>query len=146
MNMDAYDKPKRGLYDAPEQDERIMAALSHVSIVIGLAVILPAIIWFAYKDKSPYVRFQALQATIWQLVTTVGGMIFGGCAFVALMMTGAMADSGDGGGFVCLPFPIFCLVGLLSVAFTIYGIYAAIVTFGGSDFRYPIISSWLENR
>jgi uncharacterized Tic20 family protein len=146
MNMDAYDKPKRGIGTETTQDDRIMAALSHIAIVIGLAIILPGIIWFVYRDKSPYVRFQALQAAVWQLITTVGGMLVAGCAFMALMMTGMMADSSNSGGFVCLPFPVICGVILVSIAFTIYGLYAAIVTFGGSDFRYPVIGSWLENR
>lgn len=144
--MDAYDKPKRGTWAEPTQDDRIMAAVSHIAIVIGLGIILPGIIWLVYRDKSPYVRFQALQAAVWQLVTTVAGFIAGGCVFTAMIMTGVMADNGNGGGFVCLPFPIFCGVALLSVVFTIYGIYAAIATFGGSDFRYPVIGNWLENR
>jgi uncharacterized Tic20 family protein len=146
MIMDTYDKPKRGLESEPTQDDRLMAALAHVAVVVGFTMILPAIIWFIYRDKSPYVRFQALQAFVWQLIITAGGFVIGGCMLMAMMMSGAMADNGNGGGFACFPFAFFCGVILLGIGFTIYGIYAAIATFGGADFRYPIVGSWLENR
>lgn len=74
----------------PMQDERIMAALSHLAIVLPfMGVIAPTVIWVTQKDKSRFVAFQALQALVYQLVLIVAGFIVGICAmlsFVATMM------------------------------------------------------------
>jgi uncharacterized Tic20 family protein len=53
----------------PNQNDKIMAALAHISALLPLmGVIAPIVIWATQKDKSEYVAFQALQAVVYQLV------------------------------------------------------------------------------
>jgi uncharacterized Tic20 family protein len=54
------------------QNENILAALSHATVLIPMmGVIAPIVIWATQKDKSAYVAFQALQATIYQFVMII---------------------------------------------------------------------------
>ncbi len=60
----------------PNQEERIMAALSHGSVVLfGAGVIAAIVLWVTQKEKSAYVAFQALQATVYQMIGLVVGLI-----------------------------------------------------------------------
>ena len=67
------------------RDETNWAALAHASILLtlllgvvtgGIAVflgpIVPALIWYAYREKSEYVTEQARQATIFQVAGLLG--------------------------------------------------------------------------
>ena len=50
-------------------EEKLMSLLSHLSIIIqNIGVIAPIIIWVTQKDKSKFVRFNAIQAIFFQLV------------------------------------------------------------------------------
>ena len=144
------EKPKRD-YAPGEltQDERLLAAVSHGSVLVGASVIIPIIIWALQKDKSPYVRFQAMQAAAWQITQWVAGLLVGICYFCYIIMVAA-ASSGSSSseppagliaGF-CIFIPIF--LGL--AIFTVGGIIGAIMTFMGNNFRYPIIANFVENR
>ena len=52
----------------PSEDERVLAALSHASVVanvVNLAgMIATALIWTMHRDRSPYVRAHALQVGV----------------------------------------------------------------------------------
>ena len=48
---------------------KLMSLLAHLSIVIpNIGIIAPVIIWVTQKDKSKFVRFNAIQAIFFQLV------------------------------------------------------------------------------
>jgi len=56
-------------YSTPSQNDKIMAALAHISALLPLmGIIAPIVIWVTQKDKSEYVAFQALQAVAYQLL------------------------------------------------------------------------------
>jgi uncharacterized Tic20 family protein len=58
-------------------NEKFLAAINHASFFLGLmGIILPIILWFEQKGKSTYVRFQALQAIIWQIAVHVFMVVF----------------------------------------------------------------------
>ena len=53
-------------------NERFLAAINHASFFLGLmGIILPVILWFEQKGKSAYVRYQAMQAIIWQVAVHI---------------------------------------------------------------------------
>ncbi len=73
---------------APSQNDKIMAALAHISAVLPLiGVIAPTIIWATQKDKSEYVAFQALQAVAYQLVMILAWFIGMGCYMISAFLT-----------------------------------------------------------
>src|SRR5512147_3094320 len=70
----------------PNQDERVMAALSHVSALLPMiGVIAPIVIWATQKEKSQYVAFQALQAIAYQLSMVAAWFIGMGCYMCSII-------------------------------------------------------------
>lgn len=133
------------------QDERIIAALSHVAILLPLiGIIAPIIIWVTQKERSRFVAFQALQAIAFQLLLIV--IYFGGIlcymgsfflTFLGMMAADSMGPAGPGMGMF-LPFVVFFGTFLVLGIFVIYGIVAAVLTFQGKDFRYALVGRWVE--
>jgi uncharacterized Tic20 family protein len=136
------------------QDERVMAALSHVTILIPLmGVVAPIVIWVTQREKSEFVAFQALQALAYQLLFVILWFLGWGCyllSFSATMggtfaLAGPSGDPGPGVGLLmAAPFLVFGIFILLGVALVIYGIVATVLVVQGRDFRYALIGRWVE--
>jgi uncharacterized Tic20 family protein len=135
----------------PTQDERIMGALPHISVLIPyIGVIVPIMIWVTQKDKSRFVYFQALQAAAYQLVLFVATLLGWGCyilSFILLIPTMTFIQSSSEWPALAATFFPFCVLGLIGLGwlfFLIYGIVAAIQVFQGKDFRYIVIGDQVE--
>lgn len=141
----------------PTQDERIMAALSHVSALLPMVgVIAPIVIWVTQKEKSQYVAFQALQALAYQLGMIAAWIIGMGCYMCSFIGTFAtipfMPSSGssqsDNPLFllpVLIPFLVFGAIFIGGFFFIVYGVIGAIMAFQGKPFRYFIIGNRVEH-
>jgi len=153
--------PKQAPYLGLTRDEMTWAALAHASIlvtlVIGLTtgglcaivgVVLPAIIWYAHRDKSEYVVSQARQATIFQLAGIVGLFVLaiGGALVLIVAWVGSALLVLVLVGLVLLPLALIVtllwVVALvvLPIAQVVYGCYAAVEAYHGRPFRYR----WLD--
>ena len=137
---------------APSQNDKIMAALAHISAVLPLmGVIAPIVIWATQKDKSEYVAFQALQAVAYQFVMILAWFIGMGCYMISFFTTFLTIPFSEGTGETSLPitfiipFIIFGLIFVGGAIFVIYGIIGAINAFQGKNFRYIIIGNRLTN-
>jgi uncharacterized Tic20 family protein len=140
----------------PTQDERIMAALSHVSALLPMmGVIAPIIIWVTQKEKSQYVAFQALQAMTYQLAMIAAWFVGMGCYMCSAFGTFAtipfMSSSGssqsDNPLFILpflFPFTVFGAIFIGGFFFIVYGVIGAIMAFQGKPFRYFIIGNRVE--
>ncbi len=137
----------------PSQDERIMAALSHVSALLPMmGIIAPIVIWVTQREKSKYVAFQSLQALAYQLVMILAWFIGMGCymfsffgTFITIPFSAPSPDSQTVspifGLLFMVPFLVFGSIfvgGFLMVA---YGFFAAIRTLQGRPFRYAIVGN-----
>jgi len=143
---------------APVQDERILAALSHVSAILPMWGLIAAIvIWASQKDRSEYVRFQSLQAIAYQLLIVFGWFLGMGCYMVSVLAMVIVAPSteaqvqryatGPGALFylsVALPLLVFCGVLLGWLATLGYAIAGAVRTLQGKDFCYLVLGSRLR--
>ena len=137
------------------QNDKIMAALAHISALLPMmGVIAPIIIWATQKDKSEYVAFQALQAIVYQLLMIMAWFVGMGCYMLSFFSTFlaipfATGSEGDPNspffmiGFI-VPFLVMGGMFLGSGIFIVYGIFGAIMTFQGKDFRYAIIGKRLK--
>lgn len=138
---------------APSSDERLMGALAHF-----FGTIAALIIWTLQKDKSRFVRFQALQALTFDFVVTTGMTVLLLCGFsiVFLAVFGSMflaVNSAyppeDVGVFFVLPFMspflIIACVFPFMFALTVTRLIASASILSGRDFRYPVLGKWLEN-
>jgi len=145
--------------------ERNWAAIAHASILVSMLVgmatagagslllaLIPLGIYVAYRRKSRYVAYHALQATVFQLaglivyvlglilliILTVAGWLMSGLLTVILV------------GVLLMPVAvaITVLLVLFALAFPLalmgYGLYGAIETGQGKEFRYTIIGEWLD--
>ncbi|HID62899.1 MAG TPA: DUF4870 domain-containing protein [Anaerolineae bacterium] len=155
------EKLQRGL----TQDEMTMAALAHASVVLTfvialgsgglgclLGVLVPFLLWLTYKEKSAYVSFQALQATVFQIASILVMAIV--LAVSIILIVAGWTVSGVLTailiGLCLMPFAVLItvvfalLVLILPLAQLGYGLYAAYETYQGRDFRYWLIGEALE--
>jgi uncharacterized Tic20 family protein len=138
------------------QDERIMAALSHISIVLPLiGVLCPILIWVTQKEKSKFVAYQALQALIYHLSMILGYftcMSCYVCSFMFNFISIPMSSSYEvrqifgstGEYFFFIPFIVMGMMLIGGFIFIVYGIVGSILVFQGRPFRYVIIGKRVE--
>lgn len=132
----------------PTSDERLLSALAHF---FGLWIAL--IIWAILKDRSRFVRFQAMQAMAYELLAMLVGLLLGIClgGLVALltagMVTAALAGSEPHtflGLIQAFNIALLCLVLPLVLLFRLPPIVAAVSILTGRDFRYPWLGAQVE--
>jgi uncharacterized Tic20 family protein len=96
-------------------DQLLAAAAAHASVVL-VPLVVPLIIWLAYKDRSPYVSHQAKQALLYQGV------------YAALLLLRQLSPlRGISPAFIWL----------LAVA---GGVYAAVRCYQGKPLAYPVLA------
>jgi uncharacterized Tic20 family protein len=140
----------------PTPDERVLAALSHISVLLPLmGVIAPIVIWVTQREKSQFVAFQSLQALAYQLSMIVAWILGMGCYMCSIfgIITGtflgaSLESSGSGEtiaiGASLLPLLVFGAIFVFGIAFIIYGVVGAIMAFQGKPFHYVIIGNRVE--
>lgn len=73
---------------APSQEERVMAALAHASILVHqVGIIAPLVLWLVNEGKAPYAAYQAKQAFFFHLLVTVVTWIAVGLGFAFGLLT-----------------------------------------------------------
>jgi uncharacterized Tic20 family protein len=115
------------------QDERTWSIIAHLSVLAGLVGLMPfgaLIVWLLYKDRSPRVRFHALQALWYQIAWVV--------ILVAYTFISAILSLVIIGIFMFFLLPILALVPL------VHGCYAAYQVSQGVEYRYPYIADRIE--
>lgn len=133
-------------------DERTMAALAHGSIILTLltggfgGLIVAFVIWVVYRDKSQWVANQSLQALIFQIVATLAAYVLGVFAAAAIALSSVLMALLIG---LCL-FPFALIIGLIALVFpfaaTVYGLFGALETYQGRDFKYWWIGDLVSER
>lgn len=150
-----------------DRNERKWAALAHASTLLtalvalsscGLGVLLtmfvPLFIFFAFRNRSDFVAFHALQAFTIQLIGTIGWLalvITGTVIWVALVIVAALLILALIGivllPLVILAYPVFILLSLaLPLGMVIYSVIATLETWNGHHYRYPYIARWVESQ
>jgi len=134
----------------PTEDERVLAALSHASIVanvVNLAgMIATALIWTMQRDRSPYVRAHSLQALVYQgavlLISIFLALFWVLCLVLSLLPVILRPDlyrtSPPSYSVWIGVFGAITLVGF-GVAATVYGLYGAYQVYRGRPFHYPLV-------
>jgi uncharacterized Tic20 family protein len=124
-------------------DERTWAMLAHLSVLANLVTgflgpVAALIIYLAYKDRSRYVAYQAMQSFVFQLVWWVGGGALTGVAWAITSVLSVVLI-----GLICIP--IACLITLIPLAALVYGVVGAIQCSQGQDFRYWLVGDWVRS-
>jgi uncharacterized Tic20 family protein len=132
----------------PSEDERVLAALSHASIIANVAnlagLLAAALIWTAQRDRSPYVRSHAFQAMIYQgaviVISIFLVLCWGVCIVLSLLPAAVRPDlyrSSPPNSFWLALVGLVVPVGF-GIAATLYGLYGAYRAYRGRSFRYPL--------
>jgi uncharacterized Tic20 family protein len=139
--------------DLTTSDERLMGAIAHF-----FGVLAALIIWALQKDKSKFVRFQAVQALAFDFAV----MIFSGILSVCLMgiivlsvigsfftMTNSSSLNDAVPSFFILsflfPFGFFACLFPYSLVLLAARAFASGSVLSGHDFHYPILGKLVEN-
>ncbi len=134
----------------PSREECMMAMIAHASVVIfGPGILVGVLIWLTQKEKSSYASNHGLQAALFQLLgmilTMVLWVVWG--IFYALTWIPLMKNPEQ---FEAAPPPIFW-IGMASMVvplifmlvWTLYGLWGALKTLRGREFRYALIGKLL---
>jgi len=124
--------------ESPPQDNVLLAALSHLSILTVLLIgpfsmVIPLIIWLLERNKSnksTQVEFHAKQAFFYQLAVYLIGAVLG--IFIGLLSIILIG---------LLFIPVLILFGMAAL---IYGAYGGIRVGQGEDFRYIYVADFIE--
>lgn len=141
------------------QEERVLAAVAHGSILLSLltsglgGIPVALVIWLTQKEESAYAAFQALQAAVYQVVTFVVSVsiwVCWGMAWMAMLLPplflnpGAYDKAPPAGlwvGLLLLVVPI-----AVSVLLVLYALWGTVRCLGGHDFEYAVIGRWLARH
>lgn len=127
-----------------------MAALAHASVIVwGPGVLVGVLVWLTQKGKAAFAARHGLQAALYQLlgmvIVVVAWILWGifyGLTLIPLIQHPQQYQEA--------PPPIFW-IGLASMviplaimgAWALYGMWAALQTLRGHDFRYAIVGKLL---
>ncbi len=126
-----------------ESDENTWAAIAHLSVLVnlftgGLGVLGAILVYIAYKDRSRYVAYQALQSFVFQLILWAGGWtIIGIIRTVSGLLSSIVPD--------IFLFPLMTIPYLMPVVAVVYGIIAGIKCYQGEDFQYWLVGGWMRD-
>ena len=138
--MSAEPMPANDTVTALSPDEKTWAMLAHLSGLVNLFTgilgpVIAGVIYLAWKDRSRYVAYQAMQSLILQLLVWVGG---GAIVAIAWTVTGLLSVVLVG---LCL-IPFALALTAIPIIAPVYCIIGAIQTSQGDDFKYWQIGDW----
>ncbi len=136
-------------------EERLMAMLSHLSLLFG-GIILPIIFWATQKDKSRFIRYHALQSIFFQIayVVLLVLLIVAFALFAIFFGLGlgilTANTTSDPAAFPILIvlFVVLFYAAIFIFAFGLmgYSIYLAVKSYQGSYIKIPIIGNIIYKK
>jgi len=131
-------------------EDKLMALLSHLSILIlNIGILAPIIIWLTNKNKSKFVRFNALQAIFFQLVFFILMMFFlliGVILMLAAIPWFDLSSNAEPGILFFISMVFMFMYFPLWLIFGIYAVIAAIKSYRGKIFKYLVIGRVFEKK
>lgn len=123
----AYGGGHDGGYRTPSDSDRSLAAVAHVATLIGtlisagwLGFVVPLVMWFMYKERSPFVR----QAAAGAFNFNIGMWIANAIAWVCMIT------------IILIPVAILIWIGA-GILFIVCHILGTLRALKGETFRYP---------
>ena len=148
-------------------EDRKLAIIAHGSILLTFVIsittggigtfapiLVPFLLWLVYRDRSPYVAFHALQATLYQIGLIALFLALAGTLATILLVVWLITAvlSMLVVGLVLIPVALFitAIAGIILALFPLaglaYGLAAAWEVYNTDNFRYYWLADWLENR
>lgn len=140
-----------------EKQDHVVAAVCHSTVAILFwGIITPIVVWLTQQERSAFLRFQSMQAAIYQGLGLLA--YFAAMALYILSIFGfmgaaiALDQSPDSAAPLWLVAPaipllfVGCAVALALPLYHLFAFLGAVGTLRGRDFRYPILGSILASR
>ena len=133
-------------------ENRLLAALAHGSVVAqGIGILVGIFVYLTQREKSRFVAYQGLQAAVYQLINLIitvvlwlaWGVLYGLSMIPLIRQAETNPDAAPPAIFwismilMVIPLVYMVLAGL-------YGLWGAVRTWQGKDFKYLILGNWLE--
>jgi len=141
-----------------DQEDRVVAAVCHSTCVVPFfGLLTPIVVWLTQHERSALLRFQAMQAAIYQAVGLIGYVVFMALDILFVFaMVGAAVGSDFAGrssavpvwlSLIMLPFMcILCVFALAVPLYHLFGFLASVRVLRGHDFRYPVLGRILASK
>jgi uncharacterized Tic20 family protein len=144
------------------QEDNWVSGVCHATAILQMwGVITPLIVWFSQKERSAHLRFQSMQAFVYQMIAVAAYMLgmaaymlffFG--MFFSLILGTTRGGSGDLQGPPAIMMAIFLGAMLIfwlfvMISMPIYYLlagWAGLRVIHGHHFRYPILGKIIERR
>jgi uncharacterized Tic20 family protein len=135
-------------------DEKLMGAVAHF-----FGPLVAIIVWITQKEKSRFVKFQALQALTFDmalfLVMGVSSLCIFGAMFLGMFGTlwSTLNTSSSPEDIFALffmapfmfPFLMFACILPFSLGITVVRLIASVSILNGRNYQYPWLGKWVEN-
>lgn len=99
---------------APSSDEQLWIVFSHISILLGIGILLPLIVYLVKKDESPRIAEHAKEALNFHISILIYSLA---CAIT------------------CIGIPLAVVIGIGAM---VYAIIAAVKASDPVPYRYPL--------
>ena len=133
-------------------ENRLLAALAHGSVVAqGIGILVGIIVYINQREKSRYVAHQGLQAAVYQLINLIitvvlwlaWGVLYGLSMIPLIRQAETNPDAAPPAIFwISMILTVVPLIYMVLVS--LYGLWGAVQTWQGKDFKYLILGNWLE--
>lgn len=137
----------------PSREECLMASFAHASVVVfGPGILVGVLVWLTQKEKASFASRQRLQAAVYQLIGMIVVMalwiawgIFYALTWIPLVQYPEQLEDAPPPIFwIGLASMVVPLLGML--AWSLYGLWGALRSLRGHDFRYLIIGKLLTSE
>jgi len=116
--------------------QKVMIALSHLSVLLGIGIILPIIFYFVIDDYE--IKQNAKEAAGFQI-----------CIIIADAILGVLLAIGWGLSFILIGIPIVIVAGIclfvINVGAVVFAIIATIKSLKAGIYYYPVTSKIVNN-
>jgi uncharacterized Tic20 family protein len=144
-----------------ERQERVVASACHLTAFIPIwGIALPVVAWFSQRKHSAVLRFQGLQAMIYQLISLVFiillqivSLVMGFFFFLVILVSLPGSNPTNNTiAFILIIIPMLVMFFLETLALLLgplYQTFALIAAWQVShdrDYRYPLLGKWVANR
>jgi uncharacterized protein len=127
---------------SPNDEERVLAGLSHVALFVGLPVVGPVAIYFIKREQSRFVAFHALQATFLALAAVPAVIV--SWVFTIVLELALLSSMRAGALDLLVPLSTLGCFGLPLLVIALTAVTAGVSAFQGRTWKIPVVGSFAE--
>jgi uncharacterized Tic20 family protein len=135
----------------PPVDTRIASAFAHASILFpGIGIFVPVILWSYRRKYSLFVRNQALQALVFQLLQWIWIQLIALIVFLVVFVYASISTANHltpevySNRMLTSIIASVVVIAICWFSYLLFGVIGAVVCLTGHNFRYPLLGNWID--